>query len=50
MKSNLGFAVTEIIIVILWAVGAYFVVQDAKHCPEVGETIHIEENGQWTCR
>lgn len=50
MKTQRGLAIVELIVVILWVVGGYFVVQDAKHCPEVGETVHMEQNGTWVCR
>jgi hypothetical protein len=52
MKRNqLGIIITEFMIVVLWAVAAYYVARDAKYCPEVGETPYqIPSTGKWVCR
>lgn len=51
MKTVRGFAITELLIVVLWVVGGFYVARDAQYCPEVGKTPYqIPATGEWVCR
>lgn len=51
MKLQRGIFVMELVVFILWAVGAFYVARDLEHCPEVGKTPYqIPATGEWVCR